>query len=144
MNMNNTTISNMRGFPQPILAFLEEPNYMVIATIGKTGAPQLTIVWFFYDNELFKISIAKTRIKYKNMLRDPRVSCLIYDRSNPYRFLQISGAVEKIEEDSEYIFGDFLCERYERNENYRRDPLRKKEGRITVSIKPDRFYPKGL
>lgn len=117
---------------------------MVLGTIGKIGTPQLTIVWFFYDNGLFKISITKTRIKYKNILRDPRVSCLIYDQHNPYRYLQVRGTVAKIEEDPEYVFGDFLCNRYGRDENYRRDPVRKKEGRITVSIRPDGFYSKGL
>ena len=133
-----------RNFPQSILAFLEAPNYMILGTIGKAGTPHLTIVWFFYDKGLFKISITKTRVKYKNILRNPRVSCLIYDRSDPYRYLQIRGAVVKIEEDPEYIFGDFLCARYGRDENYRRDPVRKKEGRVTVNIRPDGFYSKGL
>lgn len=131
-------------FSKPILSFLKEPHYMVLATIGKTGVPQLTVVWFFYENGLIKISITKTRVKYKNILRDSRVSCLIYDRTNPYRYLQVRGTVVNIEDDPEFVFGGFLCERYGRDENYRRDPIRKKEGRITVSIKPDGFYAKGL
>lgn len=131
-------------FSQSILSFLKEPNYMVIGTIGKTGIPQLTIVWFAHENGLFKISITKERIKYRNIIRNPLVGCLIYDRNNPYRYLQIRGMVTNIEEDPNYIFGDFLCERYGRDENYRHDPVRKKEGRIIVSIKPQGLYSKGL
>lgn len=133
-----------QGFPQPILSFLAEPNYMVIGTIGKEGVPHLTVVWFYYDEELLKVSVTKTRVKYKNIIRDPRVSCLIYDRNNAYRYLQITGKVVKINEDPDYAFGGFLCERYERDENYRHDPVRKKEGRITIYIQPDKYYAKGL
>lgn len=131
-------------FSQSILSFLKEPNYMIIGTIGKTGIPQLTIVWFAYENGLLKISITKERVKYKNILRDPRVSCLIYDRNSAYRYLQIRGIITKIEEDPDYIFGDFLCERYGRDENYRYDPVRKSESRIIVNIKPQSSYSMGL
>ena len=134
----------IQDFSQSILSFLEEPNYMIVGTIAKAGIPHLTIVWFSYDNGLFKISITKTRVKYKNILRDPRVSCLIYDRNNPYRYLQVKGVVVKIEKDPGYIFGDFLCARYWRDKSYRNNPVRKKEERITVSIKPDGFFAQGL
>lgn len=133
-----------KKLPKPILSFLTEPNYMVIGTLGKSGIPQLTIVWFSYKDGFFKVSITKERVKYKNILRDPRVGCLIYDRNNPYRYLQIQGTVEKIEKDPEYIFGAYLCERYGRDENYRRDPVRKKEGRVTLFIHTNGYYSKGL
>lgn len=130
--------------PKQVISFLQEPNYMVIGTIGKNGIPQLTTVWFSYEDGLLNISITKTRVKYKNILRDPRVGCLIYDTGNPYRYLQIKGQVVKIEEDPEYKFGDFLCARYGRDENYRKDPVHKKEGRLIIRIKPETFYSKGL
>ena len=132
------------NFPKSIISFLAEPNYMVLGTIGKTGMPHLTVVWFAYHDGLLKISITKERIKYKNILRDPRLACLIYDQKNPYRYLQVRGRVIDIQEDPEYIFGDFLCERYNRDPDYRYDPVRKKEGRVTVSIKPEGRYSKGL
>lgn len=131
-------------FSSAALSFLEEPNYMVLGTISRGGVPHLTVVWFAYHDGMLKISITKERVKYKNILRDPRVACVIEDRNNHYRYLQIRGKVVDIEEDPEYVFGDFLCERYERDPNYRYDPVRKKEGRITVSIRPEGYYAKGL
>ncbi len=52
-------------FPQDISDFLKEPNYMVIATVGKDGSPHQTLVWFDYQDGQFKISTTTSRMKYK-------------------------------------------------------------------------------
>lgn len=112
---------------------------MVLGTIGKDDVPQLTVVWFVYVNGLLKLTITKERVKYKNILCNPRVGCLIYDQKDPYRYVQIRGKVIDVAEDSEYRFGDSLCERYGREAAYRYNPKRKNEGRVIVSILPEHY-----
>jgi PPOX class probable F420-dependent enzyme len=74
----------------------------LLATLGPGGQPQVTAIWFLYEDGRIKISLNKARQKYKNLLRDPRVSFFILDPSNPQRSLEIRGEVE-IADDSDYV-----------------------------------------
>jgi hypothetical protein len=40
----------------------------------------------------------KTRQKYRNVQREPRMALSIAEPDNPYRFLEIRGSVEKLED----------------------------------------------
>lgn len=66
----------------------------MLATIGPNGQPQVTAIWFVYEDGKIKISLNKTRQKYKNLLRDPKVSFFILDPANPQRTLEVRGEVE--------------------------------------------------
>ncbi len=57
-------------------AFLAEPHTLVIATLRKDGAPHLATVWYRWDGAAFWISTNRTTAKYRNMMRDPRVTVL--------------------------------------------------------------------
>lgn len=131
------------NFPKNILDFFKEPNYMVLGTLNKNGSPQMTIVWFEYADGVFKISTTMERIKYKNVARDPRVACVIYDRGNPYRYIQIQGSVVNITTEGGHDFIDHLSRRYTGNPTYKNDPERK-ENRVIISITPARYSGVGF
>lgn len=131
------------NFPQNILDFLKEPNFMVFGTVRRDSGPQMTIVWFEYENGAFKISTTTPRVKYKNISRDPRATMLIYDRGNPYRYLQIQGRVSDITKEGAYDFIDKLSGRYTGNAKYKNDPERK-EDRVIISIEPIRYSSVGF
>ena len=133
----------MLKFPQNILDFLKEPNFMALGTIRKDGSVQMTIVWFEYENGAFRISTTTPRIKYKNIARNPNVTMLIYDRGNPYRYLQIQGNVSDITKEGSYDFIDKLSGRYTGNAKYKNDPERK-EDRVIISIEPIRYSSVGF
>ena len=58
----------------------------------------------------------KTRQKYRNFQREPRVALSIADPANPYRFLEVRGTVEKIDDDdAEASFYQSLQRRYGRS-----------------------------
>ena len=80
-----------------IEAFLGEPRNAVIAAIRKDGRPQMTPHWFHWDDERFYITTTKTRRKYGNLKRDPRVQLAIDDPTG-FRAVLIDGTVELVED----------------------------------------------
>ncbi|QYJ14296.1 hypothetical protein Rxycam_00092 [Rubrobacter xylanophilus DSM 9941] len=83
-----------------------------VATIGPKGEPQCNPVWFDWDGEYIKFSQTTARQKYRNVRRDPRVALSIVDPENPYRYLEIRGVVEKIEDDPDYSFINAMAKKY--------------------------------
>ncbi len=77
-------------FDEETLAFLARPLLMRMATLGADGYPQVTPVWFVQENGCLYASTEKERIKYRNIMRDPRVGASI-DDDHPYRGISIKG-----------------------------------------------------
>jgi PPOX class probable F420-dependent enzyme len=74
---------------------LKGKNFAFVATINKDGSPQLTPTWVDTDGENVLINTALARQKEKNVTRDPRVTVGVFDSSNPYEYVSISGKVVK-------------------------------------------------
>ena len=91
---------------------LEKKGLAHVATIGPTGEPHNSPVWFEWDGEHVAFSQTKTRQKYKNLLRDPRVSLSITDPDNPYRRLEIRGTLDGVEEDEGNAFINAMAKKY--------------------------------
>nr|WP_273842423.1 PPOX class F420-dependent oxidoreductase [Rubrobacter calidifluminis] len=83
-----------------------------VATVGPKGEPQSNPVWFDWDGEYIKFSQTKTRQKYRNLRRDPRVALSIVDPENPYRYLEVRGVVERIEDDPNFDFINAMAKKY--------------------------------
>ena len=83
-----------------------------VATIGPHGEPQNNPVWFGWDGQHLKFSQTKVRQKYRNLSRDPRVALSIVDPENPYRYLEVRGEVEKVEEDPNLDFINAMAKKY--------------------------------
>ncbi|MBI4159783.1 PPOX class F420-dependent oxidoreductase [Candidatus Wolfebacteria bacterium] len=130
-------------FQKNIEEFLREPNYMVLGTLGASGHPHMTIVWFEYNNGVFRISTTTPRVKYRNVTANPKVGLLIYDRGNPYRYVQVRGAVTDITKEGGHDFIDYLSGRYTGNAKYKYDPERK-EDRVIITVMPERFFSVGF
>jgi PPOX class probable F420-dependent enzyme len=73
---------------------LEEPNVATVGTVNPDGSPQLTIVWIDWDGEHVLFNTAAGRVKPRNLERDPRVSVLVADRADPYRWVAVRGLAE--------------------------------------------------
>ncbi|MDP8977585.1 MAG: PPOX class F420-dependent oxidoreductase [Actinomycetota bacterium] len=83
-----------------------------VATIGPDGEPQSTPVWFSWDGQHLLFSQTKTRQKYRNLRRDPRVAVSLTDPDNLYRYLEIRGEVVRIDEDPDLEFINALSKKY--------------------------------
>ncbi|MGB3683046.1 MAG: PPOX class F420-dependent oxidoreductase, partial [Rubrobacteraceae bacterium] len=106
-----------------------------VATIGPDGEPQNNPVWFDWDGEHVKFSQTKTRQKYKNVSREPRLALSIVDPENPYRYLEIRGEVKKVEEDPDNEFINAMAGKYLGLDEY---PYHQPgDERIVVYVEPE-------
>ena len=106
----------------------------VLGTVGASGRPQLSGTWFLADGDTVKISLNTTRQKVKNLQADPKVSLLILDPENPYRYLELRGEAE-IAPDDDYAFADQVGAKYGDDLRSRDKPG---ESRVVVTIRPAR------
>jgi PPOX class probable F420-dependent enzyme len=74
-----------------------------LATIGKNGHPQLTEVWFYYEDGSIAMSLNSSRQKVKNLAANPYCSLLILDLEAPQRYLEIRGEVKVEPDDGSFV-----------------------------------------
>jgi PPOX class probable F420-dependent enzyme len=73
---------------------LQGPNFATVVTLNADGSAQLTIVWIDWDGEYVLFNTAAGRAKPRNLERDPRVSVLVLDREDGYRWVAVRGTAE--------------------------------------------------
>lgn len=101
--------------------FLQAPRNAVVATIRKNGSPQLTPVWYLYEQGTFYFPIQTESVKYRNLQRDPRISMCIDGAFPDLRAVMVAGSAELIEGPQEKAMFPRICRRYyETEEEYRR------------------------
>ena len=75
-------------------ALLEQPLFASLATVGPDGHPQVTVVWLHVEDDRVVFNTAEGRAKHRNMAADPRVTVLLLDPDNGYRYAELRGTVE--------------------------------------------------
>jgi len=90
-----------------IEAFLRVPRFATIGTNRMNGPPQLTPVWYLYEDGKIYISMFVKSAKYRNLRRDPRIGVCI-DGDNPdARAVMFYGTVELFLEGDPWV--DEIC-----------------------------------
>ena len=105
----------------------------MLATIGQDGYPQVTALWFLFDDGTIKLSLNTTRQKVKNLRAHPECSFFILDKGNPYRTLEVRARAE-ITPDADYAFAKKLGAKYGGADLSTND--RPGETRVVVSLQP--------
>ena len=121
--------------------FLEQPFVGTVTTLRPDGSPHSTIVWVDTDTDEVLFNTAAGRAKERHLRSDPRVSLLVVDPENTYRWVAVSGTAElTIEGADEQI--DKLAKKYLGKDEYPwRDP---EEQRVMVRIRPEHVEATGL
>ena len=107
----------------------------ILATIGKKGFPQVTALWFLYDETdgLVRISLNTTRQKLKNLQANPKCTFFILDPANTGRWLELRATAE-ITPDPNYVFADRVSQKYGGLDFRKIDPPG--ESRVQVTLHP--------
>ena len=109
----------------------------VLGTIGASGRPQLSGVWFLTEDDTVKFSLNTARQKVKNLQADPKASVLIFDEQSPYRYLELRGDAE-VTPDPDYTFADKVGAKYGGADLRERD--NPGDTRVVVTIHPTRVF----
>jgi len=127
--MSTTTL------PESHADLLEGATFAHLATVRPDGSPQSSVMWFAWDGSRVRMTHTKTRQKFANLEKEPRVALSIVDPSDPYRFIEVRGLVESIEDDDETAsFYKSLQQRYGMDYAVPDAPVR-----VIMTIKPEIF-----
>ena len=109
----------MTTIPDKFLDLVEKKQALAhLATIMPDGSPQVTPVWFDYQNGHIRVNTAKGRVKARNMKEGSAVALSIVDPDNAYRYMQVRGNVVKITEDGADAHIDALAKKYLGKDKY--------------------------
>ena len=87
----------MKGMSEDeMVAFLGAPRTAIVGTNRVDGAPQLSPVWYVFEDGRFFISVGTNTAKVRNLQRDPRVSVCVDGGSADYRTVMASGKAELV------------------------------------------------
>ncbi len=73
--------------------FLRAPHNAVVGTNRQDGPPQLSSVWYLFENGKLYISTETVTAKYRNLKRDPRIAVCVDGGVGDYRTVVIYGTV---------------------------------------------------
>ena len=121
--------------PETFRDLLERPLFAHLATVRPDGSPQSSVMWFDWDGQVLRITHTRSRQKFSNIENDPRVALSVADPDDQYRYLEIRGRVEKVEDDDETAsFYRDLQHRY--GMDYE---ITDAAERVIMTIRPERF-----
>jgi PPOX class probable F420-dependent enzyme len=120
-------------FGPRLRAFLDEPIPIIIGTTQRDGSVQMTPLWYEYRDGQIWLNGGPARDWFKHLQRDPRVSLLVLDPKQMFRWARIQGRLVSHSLEG----GDEHIERLSRR--YTGGPYRNpKIDRMIVRIDPER------
>lgn len=114
--------------------FATEVYPAVLGTTRKDGSVQVNPVWFEYRDGSFWVNGGLDRGWFKHLQRDPRVTLLLLDPKDMFRWAQVEGRMVTSADDPYGEHINRLSHRYTG-----RDYQNSRDGRITVQIEPTRI-----
>ena len=121
--------------------FLEQPFACAATTLRSDGSPHTTVVWVDVDHETVGFNTAVGRAKERHLRKDSRLSLVVIDPQDQYRWIAVSGRAELTTDGADAQI-DRLAKKYLGKDEY---PWRSpEEQRINVRIRPHRIDASGL
>ncbi len=119
--------------PELARELFDRPNHVAVATIEPSGRPQTSLVWAKIDGDDVLFSTIKGRRKYANLTRDPRISVLVYDGTDPYTYAEVRGIATITDDPDAELINELALK-------YTGQPFgyRPGEQRVIVRIVPDK------
>jgi PPOX class probable F420-dependent enzyme len=71
--------------------FLQRPLASQLVTVNPSGTPQLTVMWFRYEDGALLFTTTTDRVKFRNQQKDPRAVFSAVDPANMYKWVVVHG-----------------------------------------------------
>jgi PPOX class probable F420-dependent enzyme len=111
-----------------------------LCTVGPSGRPQVTAVWFMLDDDgIVRTSLLDSRQKTINMVAHPKATMFVIDAANPFRTLEIRCDVAVVP-DPDLAMMRRVITHYGADFDTFPAP---KEGRVTLEMTPRRVVANG-
>jgi len=91
---------------------VDRPIFGHLGTIRTDDTVQVNPMWFQFDGEHVRFTHNRTRVKFRNLQRNPSMSLSILDPDNPYRYLELRGRLVEAIADPTGGFYQELGRRY--------------------------------
>ncbi len=118
----------------------EKKAFAFVATTMPDGTPQVTPAWIDYDGQYVIFNTVVGRVKERNLRDRPTVAIAVLDPQNPYRYVQIRGRAELIEQGADAHI-DKMAKKYLGVDKY---PYHQPgERRIIVRVTPEQVQTNG-
>lgn len=129
-----------------VLAFINEPRYIVLATTSSDGTPQQTVLTYTVQDDTILLGSDLNSAKVKNIRRNPRVSLCLEDGS---RYVSLTGTAEIIADpDLVRTTGMATLSRYmtpeQMQEMFSRMPPNAMQTRVLIRVKVDKIISWGF
>jgi len=127
--------------PAAYLDLLERPLFAHFATVAADGSPRVNPMWFLWDTDagVLKLTHTNARHNFRNLQRQPKVALSIVDPDNAYRYMQVRGTLEHVENDPTGAFYQRLQQRYR---GFTSD-VADRDVRVILTIRPTAFKVRG-
>jgi PPOX class probable F420-dependent enzyme len=113
-------------------------NFAALTTLLADGQPQTQVMWVGADDDHLLINTEVHRAKYKNTQRDPRVTVTVWDKENPYRYVEARGrVVDEVRGDAARAHIDELSMKYG-GQPYPPDAIQTE--RITLKVEVEKVH----
>ena len=124
-------MSDSAPIPERVRDILTDRPTGFLSSIRSDGLISTTPVAVMFDGDVVRVSTVKSRVKYKNLTNDPRVTLCVPHRNNPNRYVEIRGRAE-IRDDTDRSFIDSIARAYMERDTYPFDT--EGEERVVIAI----------
>jgi PPOX class probable F420-dependent enzyme len=84
-----------------VQALLTAPHHAVISTKNADGSILSTVAWISLEDGELAVNSAEGRHWPANLDRDPHVTAVVFEGSNPYEYVEIRGTATGTREDAD-------------------------------------------
>ena len=117
------------------------PNFAAVSTLLPSGRIQTQPIWVTAGDDFLYLNTEVHRAKFRNVERDPRITVMIWDRDNPYAYVEVRGrVVETVRGDAARRMIDDLSQKYN-GRPYPPDAIQSE--RVILTIEPEQQRVQG-
>lgn len=80
-----------KSFVPEEVEFLQRPLASQLVTVNPSGTPQLTVMWFRYEDGALLFTTTTDRVKFRNQQKNGRAVLSVVDPTNMYKWVIVHG-----------------------------------------------------